>query len=58
MIDLADKYDVSFIMWNLANRDESSASFVPTCEKTTDFVEEDLNEACKWYIDVLAKHAL
>lgn len=56
-IDLADKYDVSFIMWNLANRDESSASFVPTCEKTTDFVEEDLNEACKWYIDVLAKHA-
>ena len=56
-IDLADSYDVSFIMWNLANRDESSASFIPTCEKTTDFVDEDLNEACKWYIDVLAKHA-
>ncbi len=57
-IDLADKYDVSFIMWNIANRDESSASFVPTCTKTTnDFVDEDLREACKWYIDVLAKHA-
>lgn len=56
-IDLADKYDVSFVMWNLANRDESSASFIPTCEKTTDFVDEDLNEACRWYIDVLAKHA-
>lgn len=56
-IDLADKYEVSFVMWNIANRDESSASFIPTCMKTTDFVDEDLNEACKWYIDVLAKHA-
>lgn len=55
-IDLADKYEVSFIMWNIANRDESSASFVPECKKTTGFVEEDMNEACKWYIDVLKKH--
>ncbi|MCR5356682.1 MAG: glycoside hydrolase family 5 protein [Lachnospiraceae bacterium] len=56
-IELADKYDVSYIMWNIANRDESSASFVPHCDKTTDFTDEDLNEACRWYLKVLKDHA-
>ena len=57
-IKLADEYDVSFIMWNIANRDESSASFVPQCEKVTDFTDEDLNEACKWYLNVLKEHSI
>lgn len=56
-IDLADKYDVSFVMWNLANRDESSASFKPECDKITGFTQEDMNPSCKWYIDVLKKHS-
>lgn len=56
-IELADKYDVSFVMWNLANRDESSASFVPECDKVTGFTDADLNPSAKWFIDVLKKHA-
>lgn len=52
-IDLMDEYQVSYCMWNLGNRDESSASFVPTCEKTTAFEEEDLNPSTKWFLDVL-----
>ena len=55
-IELADKYDVSFVMWNIANRDESSASFKPACDKVTDFTDEDLNEACRWYLKVLKEH--
>ncbi len=52
-MDLMDKYQVSYLMWNLSNRDESSASFVPQCSKTTDFTEEDLNASAKWYIQFL-----
>ena len=53
-LNLLDKYDISYCMWNLGNRDESSASFIPSCEKTTDFTEEDLNPSAKWYIHELA----
>lgn len=56
-IALADKYDVSFAMWNISNRDETSASFYPTCDKLTGFEEEDMREACRWYVEVLRKHA-
>lgn len=56
-IRLADKYDVSYIMWNISNRDETSASFVPECDKVTDFDEDDLREACKWFLNVLKEHA-
>lgn len=54
-LDLLDEHQISYCMWNLGNRDESSASFIPTCEKTTDFTEEDLNPSTKWYIQELAK---
>lgn len=56
-IDLLDKYDVSHCMWNISNRDETSASFVPECNKTgKDFTEEDLREPAKWYINVLKEY--
>lgn len=54
-LDLLDEHEISYCMWNLGNRDESSASFIPTCEKTTDFEEADLNPSAKWYINELAK---
>ena len=55
-IALADSYDVGYIMWNISNRDETSATFIPTCEKTTGFEEDDLREACRWYLKVLSDH--
>ena len=55
-LELADNYDVSYIMWNISNRDETCASFVPTCDKQNGFEPEDLRDACKWFIEVLDKH--
>ena len=55
-IELADKYEVSFIMWNISNRDETSATFVPECTKITGFEDEDLRDACRWYVKVLKEH--
>lgn len=52
-LDLMDEHGISYCMWNLGNRDESSASFIPSCEKTTDFTDEDLNPSAKWYIQQL-----
>lgn len=53
-LDLLDKYDVSYILWALSNRDETCASFVPTCTKTTGgFTDDDMREPAKWYINVL-----
>jgi len=56
-IALMDKYDISYCMWNISNRDETSASFVPECEKTTGgYKESDLREPMKWYKKVLDDH--
>lgn len=55
-IALADEFNTSFILWSLANRDETCATFVPTCNKLTDFEDEDIKPACKWYIGILDKH--
>lgn len=56
-IELADKYQTSFIIWSLANRDETCATFVPECTKITAFEQEDLKPACKWFIGVLQEHS-
>ncbi len=54
-LDLLDEHQISYCMWNLSNCNESSASFIPSCEKTTNFAEEDLNPSAKWYIQELSK---
>ena len=53
-LDLMDEHQISYCMWNLSNRDEASASFIPTCDKLTDFADEDLNPSAKWYINELS----
>ena len=53
--NLMDKYHVSYLIWNLSNRNESSASFIPSCTKTTGFTNDDLNDSAKWYINLLAQ---
>lgn len=58
-VELMDKYDVSYCMWNISNRDETSASFVPECDKYTGgFTEDDLREPMKWYVKVLEDHKM
>jgi len=46
-IDLMNEYDVSFVLWNLSNKDETSAILAPTCTVTSDFAEEDFSECGK-----------
>ncbi|MBQ8945704.1 MAG: glycoside hydrolase family 5 protein [Lachnospiraceae bacterium] len=49
-LDLMDANDTSYMMWNISNRDETSASFVPECDNYTGpYKESDLREPARWY---------
>lgn len=52
-VDLMDSLDVSYVCWNLSNKDESSALFKPGCDKTSGFERDDLSEEGAWLWDVL-----
>ena len=52
-VDLMDQYGVSYVAWNLSNKDESSAMFLSSCTKTSGFTEEDLSETGKWLYQML-----
>lgn len=54
-IDLMDQNGISYCIWNLSNKDESSAFFHPDCTKASGFTKEDLSEEALWYLDVLKK---
>lgn len=47
-LDVMEKHNISFICWNLANKDESSSVLKASCTKTSDWTEEDMNESGKW----------
>lgn len=47
-LELIEKYNISFFCWNLANKDESSSVFLPSSAATSEWTEDDLNEAGKW----------
>lgn len=52
-IDLLDQNGISYCIWNLSNKDESSAFFKVDCNKSSGFTSEDLSEEALWYLDVL-----
>lgn len=52
-IDLMDQNGISYCIWNLSNKDESSAFFKVDCNKSSGFTSEDLSEEALWYLDVL-----
>lgn len=54
-IDLMDQNGISYCIWNLSNKDESSAFFKPDCTKSSGFTNEDLSDEALWYLDVLKK---
>ena len=47
-IAFLDERDVSYVMWNLSNKAESSASFKPTCSKVSGFEDADLSQSGAW----------
>ena len=55
--DMIESYGISFLCWNLSNKDEASAVFLPSCEKLTDFTEEDLSTQGRWMAVWFSEHA-
>ncbi|MBP3898949.1 MAG: glycoside hydrolase family 5 protein [Mogibacterium sp.] len=49
--ELIEKYNVSYICWNLSNKDESSAVIRSGCSKLSGWTEEELSEEGNWIRD-------
>ena len=49
-----DERGISYIMWNLSNKAESSAMFKATCDKASGFEDSDLSQAGAWLKRTLA----
>lgn len=49
-----DQYGVSYVAWNLSNKNESSAILKSSCTKTSGFAQEDLSEFGLWLYRMLA----
>jgi endoglucanase len=48
-VDLINQYKLSYVMWNLSNKNETSAVLLPSCTKTSGWTDADLTEAGKWF---------
>jgi len=47
-MEVINKHNVSFIAWNLANKEESSSVFTPDSSKTSAWADKDLTDWGKW----------
>ena len=47
--------NIPFAVWNLSNKDETSALIAPDCQKISGFAEEDLSEAGQYIRSLLQK---
>lgn len=54
-IDLLDSNNISYTIWNLSNKDESSSLIKPDCEKASGFTDEDLSDQGLWIKDILQR---
>ncbi len=52
-IALMDKYNVSYVCWNLANKNEATSLITSGCNKLYNFTESDLSAQGKWLVKVL-----
>ncbi len=52
-VRLMDDLQVSYLCWNLSNKNEASALFKPDCTKTSGFTEDDLSAEGQWLQKVL-----
>lgn len=52
-VELMDRYGVSYVAWNLSNKNETSAVFKNSCNKLSGFTQEDLSSSGWWLYDML-----
>ncbi len=57
-IDLADANDLSYIVWNLSNKDESSAFILPDCKKLSDWTTDELSDTAKWFREKMRSYSV
>lgn len=50
---LLDSYGISYVAWNLSNKEESSAFFRSSCSKVSGFTQDDLSESGRWVYQML-----
>lgn len=48
-----NRHGISYIMWNLSNKDETSAIIAPSCSKTSKFCEEDLTPTGREFLKIM-----
>ena len=48
-----DDYGVSYVAWNISNKNETSAIFKSSCKKVSGFSENDLSASGKWLYHML-----
>lgn len=48
-----NRHNISYLMWNLSNKDETSAIITPTCSKTSGFTEEDLSPSGRALLKIM-----
>lgn len=56
-VEAMDALGISYVAWNLANKNEASSLIVSGCSKTAGFAESDLSTAGKWLYEVLTERA-
>lgn len=54
-IEMLDGYGISHVMWNLANKNESSSMIAAGNPKVNGFTEKDLSASGKWFVNMLQK---
>ena len=54
-IDLLNENNISWICWNLTNKNESSSILSSSTNKTTDWTEDELSETGKWLLNALKR---
>ncbi len=52
-IDAMNEYNVSYIAWNLSNKNETSAIIKPDCTKVNNFTSDDLSKSGLWLVSML-----
>lgn len=52
-VQTMDQYSVSYAMWNLSNKNESSAMIKDGCQKICGFTADDLTQTGQWVVSML-----
>lgn len=52
-IDLMNEKNISYVAWNLSNKNETSAVFASGCNKSYGFTTDDLSEGGRWLYKML-----